>query len=92
LEYVKIVVVKDGENAAGVYTKNGFFTEKPEKVEIIDAVGAGDSFDAGFLYGYLNGAEIKKCLKLGLLCGTKSTLARGGTASQIIKGNISLEL
>ena len=55
-------------------------------VEIVDTVGAGDSFDAGFVYGYLNGWELDQCLKLAVICGTLSTIKQGGTAAQLSLG------
>jgi sugar/nucleoside kinase (ribokinase family) len=49
---------------------------------LVDTVGAGDSFDAGFLYGYLNGWDLARTLRLGTVCGSLSTRAAGGTAAQ----------
>ena len=51
-------------------------------VNLIDTVGAGDSFDAGFLYGYLNGWSLKKSLQLACACGALSTQRAGGTGGQ----------
>lgn len=51
-------------------------------VNLIDTVGAGDSFDAGFLYGYLNGWSLEKSLQLGCVCGGLSTQRAGGTDGQ----------
>jgi sugar/nucleoside kinase (ribokinase family) len=51
-------------------------------VNVVDTVGAGDSFDAGFLYGYLHNWEIKKTLRLACVCGALSTLKAGGTEAQ----------
>lgn len=51
-------------------------------VQVVDTVGAGDSFDAGFLYGYLNHWPLADSLRLGAVCGSLSTRARGGTAAQ----------
>ena len=51
-------------------------------VKVVDTVGAGDSFDAGFIYGYLNGWELKKSLQLACVCGALSTQQAGGTSGQ----------
>jgi sugar/nucleoside kinase (ribokinase family) len=51
-------------------------------VDIIDTVGAGDSFDAGFLFGYLNSWPLEKTLKLATICGALSTQSAGGTTAQ----------
>ena len=51
-------------------------------VEVIDTVGAGDSFDAGFMYGYLNNWEPEKSLRLACVCGALSTQQAGGTNGQ----------
>ena len=48
----------------------------------VDAVGAGDSFTAGFLAARLDGAALPDCLRLAVACGTLSTRAVGGTAGQ----------
>jgi sugar/nucleoside kinase (ribokinase family) len=49
---------------------------------IVDTIGAGDSFDAGFLYGFLNGWSLEKALWLAVICGSLSTQAAGGTSAQ----------
>jgi sugar/nucleoside kinase (ribokinase family) len=51
-------------------------------VHVVDTVGAGDSFDSGFLYGYLNGWTLEKSLRLACVCGGLSTQSAGGTAGQ----------
>jgi sugar/nucleoside kinase (ribokinase family) len=42
-------------------------------------VGAGDSFDAGFLSGFVHGADLESCLRKGNLAGALSTTRPGGT-------------
>lgn len=51
-------------------------------VQVADTVGAGDSFDAGFIYGYLQGWSLERCLQMGVACGSLSTRTHGGTTAQ----------
>jgi sugar/nucleoside kinase (ribokinase family) len=51
-------------------------------VDVLDTVGAGDTFDAGFIYGFLQGWPLERCLKLGVVCGSLSTRMAGGITSQ----------
>jgi len=51
-------------------------------VTVVDTVGAGDSFDAGFLFGYLNSWSLEKSLRLACVCGALSTQQAGGTNGQ----------
>lgn len=51
-------------------------------VQVVDTVGAGDSFDAGWIYGALTGWDLEACANLGVVCGSLSTLCAGGTAGQ----------
>lgn len=49
------------------------------QVNVTDPVGAGDSFDAGFLHQYVRGADLATCLAWGNLAGALSTTRSGGT-------------
>jgi sugar/nucleoside kinase (ribokinase family) len=50
--------------------------------QVVDSTGAGDSFDAGFLAGFLGGEPLRRCLEIGNACGSLSTQGIGGTSSQ----------
>jgi sugar/nucleoside kinase (ribokinase family) len=50
--------------------------------QVVDTVGAGDSFDAGFVFGYLSGWPLERALRLGCICGALSTQRAGGTDGQ----------
>lgn len=53
-----------------------------DRVKVVDATGAGDAFDAGFIYGFLDGRSLGECLALAVACGTLSTRAIGGVDGQ----------
>jgi len=78
-ERVKTVVVKLGSRGAMAITGNERFTASATSVQVVDPVGAGDSFDAGFLHQFVRGADLQTCLVHGNLCGAFSTTASGGT-------------
>jgi 5-dehydro-2-deoxygluconokinase len=42
---------------------------EPYRVEAISAVGAGDAFASGFLYGYVNGWPLERAARLGTATG-----------------------
>ena len=46
---------------------------------VVDAIGAGDSFNAGFIFKYIMGSPIRECQSFGNLTGAMSTTAAGGT-------------
>jgi sugar/nucleoside kinase (ribokinase family) len=52
------------------------------EVEVVDATGAGDAFDAGFVYGLLDDRPLAECLALAVACGSLSTRALGGVDGQ----------
>jgi len=47
------------------YSQGKFFNDRSYEVEIVDRVGAGDSFSGGFIYGYLTTGDIDAALKIG---------------------------
>jgi sugar/nucleoside kinase (ribokinase family) len=77
------VVAKLGARGAMAIDGGGRPVHVPApRVEVTDTTGAGDSFDAGFLHAWLEGAELNDCLRLGVACGALSTRGLGGTATQ----------
>ena len=78
----KLAAIKLGADGALLQAKDKTICVPSIPVNIVDTVGAGDTFDAGFLYGYLNGWELEKSLQLAVVCGALSLQASGGTAAQ----------
>ena len=81
-EIVPVVVLKLGKEGTRAYNCGQRYNTSSIDVNVVDAVGAGDSFDAGFVYGFLSGYDIEKCLKIACICGSLNTRAAGGTAAQ----------
>ena len=78
----KLVAIKLGADGALACTHNKSIHAESISVNVVDTVGAGDTFDAGFLYGYLNQWPILKSLRLACVCGAMSTQRAGGIEGQ----------
>jgi sugar/nucleoside kinase (ribokinase family) len=78
-EMVPLLVIKLGVQGAMALRGRERFQSDAVKVDLVDPVGAGDSFDAGFLAQYLQGADLQTCLASGNLAGAFSTTMAGGT-------------
>ena len=76
---VPLVVVKLGHEGALAQRGKERFTSPSLQVTAVDAVGAGDSFDAGFLHEYLRGSDLPTCLASGNRAGALSVTRPGGT-------------
>ncbi len=76
------VVVKLGADGALALRGEEALRLPADKVQVVDATGAGDGFDAGFLYGFLAHRPLRECLALAVACGTLSTRAVGGVDGQ----------
>ena len=67
---IEALIVKRGEAGSRVYLQTGEVIEVPGfPVEVVNVLGAGDAFAAGFIYGYLNGWDWYKCCRMGNACG-----------------------
>jgi sugar/nucleoside kinase (ribokinase family) len=75
-------VVKCGADGALAWADDQILRVPTVTVGMVDAVGAGDSFDAGFLGGRLNGYGLERSLRLAAACGALSLRGAGGTGWQ----------
>ncbi len=78
-EKVPLVVVKRGKEGAIARRGKEQWAAAPSEVAMVDPVGAGDSFDAGFIHQFIRGAKIEECLKYANLTGALSATRAGGT-------------
>jgi ribokinase len=87
---VKIVAVKLG--AKGCYVTNGAEkqTIQPYKVQAIDTTGAGDAFNAGFLYGLLHNKTLAECGKIGNYVAAQSITKMGARAGLPYEKDLAL--
>jgi sugar/nucleoside kinase (ribokinase family) len=79
---VGAVVVKQGKKGASYSNKDEQFDLQVLPVRGGDSVGAGDSFNAGFLAGWLRGISVQNCLQMGVYCGRSVASKFGGLAGQ----------
>jgi len=76
---VPLVVVKLGSKGSLAQRGAERVTSPSQKVVPVDTVGAGDSFDAGFLHEFVRGSDLAMCLASGNRAGALSTTRPGGT-------------
>jgi len=83
-----IVVIKSGAGGAVAFKREQVWRvipddNLPEVIQVIDTIGAGDSFDAGFIRAWQMGWSVPECLKLAIRCGTACVTGRGGFERQL---------
>ncbi|UJP66587.1 carbohydrate kinase family protein [Mongoliitalea daihaiensis] len=80
--HAKILVVKMGERGC-LLRQGDLVIELPamHHTSFVDAIGAGDSFNAGFIHHFLSGEPIDSCLEFANLTGAVNTTASGGTSA-----------
>ncbi|MFJ2158092.1 carbohydrate kinase family protein [Streptomyces sp. NPDC087856] len=84
-------VVKRGSHGAVALHRQEYLAispPNPDAGDLVDTVGAGDSFDAGFIAGWLDSGRIDTAMAWGCVCGRLSTQGIGGTATQAIAAEV----
>jgi sugar/nucleoside kinase (ribokinase family) len=76
---VPLLVIKRGADGAFARRGKETFSAPPLKVEMIDPIGAGDSFDAGFIHQFVRGQGIETCLRFANVTGALCATRAGGT-------------
>lgn len=77
-----VCVVKQGSKGSTVYHQgNILFQSSYFNHNVVDTIGAGDSFASGFIHEYLRNSPLEICQSTGNLMGAISTTAQGGTSA-----------
>lgn len=78
-----IIVIKRGTHGSTLFSRKSGFCHAGAYLnkDIADAIGAGDSFNAGFIYKFINGSKLSECQDFGSLVAAVSTTRPGGTAA-----------
>jgi sugar/nucleoside kinase (ribokinase family) len=81
-KYGKCILVKRGSRGSLLsYDDKTVMKEAFLHDQFVDAIGAGDSFNAGYIYKFLRGYAPEDCQVFGNLIGAISTIRPGGTAA-----------
>jgi sugar/nucleoside kinase (ribokinase family) len=82
LSSANIIVVKNGSTGACLL-KGNEFADQPSFLnrDVVDSIGAGDSFDAGFIHKFIQRKPLTECLEFAALTGAINTTMAGGTTA-----------
>lgn len=88
--YINICIVKRGNKGSFMLSGNGenYSLEAFLNKDVVDAIGAGDSFNAGFIHYFVQGLSPQECQCFGNLTGAINTTAAGGTRAFSSKENV----
>jgi sugar/nucleoside kinase (ribokinase family) len=80
-KFTPLVVIKIGSVGALAQTGDCQVFSPAVKFPVVDTTGAGDCFNAGFMYSHLQGRPLEESLRAGHFCGGLSTTAHGTIAT-----------
>lgn len=79
-EWVRVPVITLGARGAMLLADGKIYNQPALTQPILDATGAGDAFNGGFLHEFLRGSNWDDCLRGGNICGGLTVSAPGGSA------------
>ena len=74
---ISTVLLTNGEKGALLFSKTHFLYSRPSSIKAVSTIGCGDTFLAGFLYGYCKNKPPEGCLALAVAAGTAKALKEG---------------
>ncbi|MEG1491281.1 MAG: sugar kinase [Oscillospiraceae bacterium] len=85
---LQVIALKRGSRGCTIITREESFDLGVYPVVPKDATGAGDSFDAAFLYGYIRKLPLRDCAKIATAVAALNTAAFGPMEGDITWDNI----
>lgn len=80
--HANILIVKAGREGAYLWSGDKFIHQRSFlNPSVVDSIGAGDSFCAGFIHKYIQGKSLEQCLEFAALAGAVNTTRAGGTTA-----------
>lgn len=77
-----VVVIKQGPNGSSIFTKQYEFHQPAIKfARFVDSIGAGDAYDAAFVFGLLRGWSLERCALAASFVAGKTTTGTGGSST-----------
>ncbi len=76
---VHVLVIKRGSQGAMARVGKEKYIAYAPVVDVVDSIGAGDTFDAGFIHYFVRGGKVEDCLKFANTVGALSVTRAGGT-------------
>jgi 2-dehydro-3-deoxygluconokinase len=73
----RVLVVKDSGHRVTAFDEYNIVTEPALDVELIEPIGAGDAFAAGYLTGLLRGYDQRRRIRLGHVCAASTLMVPG---------------
>jgi sugar/nucleoside kinase (ribokinase family) len=76
------VILKMGNKGSLAFSQGRQILQQPFlNQQVVDAIGAGDSFNAGFIFKFIQNRPVEECLLFGNLMGAINTTSAGGTTA-----------
>ena len=76
---IDIIIITKGKDGVICIYNNELFTHPIYPVDVVDTVGSGDAFLAGFVHAFLNGKSTPNCLELASIMGALVASKTGAT-------------
>ena len=74
-EYHNIIVITRGTDSTLAAKDGDFYEAQVPKIQPVNTIACGDSFNAGFLYEYLNSGDMNKALQKGTWCAVQNAMS-----------------